>query len=258
MPPFRRNGPIRSNLRLSGGTTAPPSAAKGPTTGLNRSRPARPAPKMGIGKNKPAPSGLGASPQPGAAKPVQQPAPLPWDAAAANQVNASQKSLGNAEANLSSQWSQRQQYYGLDGPWADYKTNPYSQAALLQRSYDIANRSAITGSGRQLYAGSQVNARNFNTRQYSEGRNDLRLASQGDYLQFQQGLQAARDKHREAVAESEWNRVNAGLEAGPEPAPAPAKGGGKKKGGKKKGKGGKGKPKRPKIRAHVGRGRKAR
>lgn len=220
---------------ITGGTSAPRSAAGGPTTGLNQRRPAN-RNRTGLSGNRPAQApqaGLDQAPQPGAAK-VAQPALLPWDVAAANSISASGQSRDNALTSLDSQWTQRQQHYGLEGPWADYTTNPYSQAALLQRSYDIANRSAVTGSGRMLYSGSQINARNANTRQFNEGRDQLQRAAASDFAEYQGARTRTGDEYREAVAEAEWDRVNAGVTAGPPPAgaPGPKK---QKQGGKRKG-----------------------
>jgi hypothetical protein len=220
----RRSG-IKRNIS-TGGTAAPRSAARGPTTGL---APNGRAGKTGLAQNEPAPAGrrggLDAAPQPGAPSAVAQPTLMPWDMAAQNQIAGAGKSLNDTLAGLDSQWAQRQQAYGLEGPWADYTTNPHSQAALLQRSYDIANRAAKTGAGYNLYSGSQVNARNFNTRGFNEGRDQLQRAAAEDFLQYQSGRTRAEDEYRESIADAEMDRINAGLAAPLDSAGAP--GGGK-------------------------------
>ena len=245
---MNRRNQIKHNI-ATGGTAAPRSAARGPTTGLG---PNSRAGKTGLAPNKPAsvpsaPGGLDAAPQPGAPA-VAKPTLMPWDLAAQNQIAGAGKSLNDSLAGLDSQWAQRQQYYGLEGPWADYATNPYSQAALLQRSYDIANRSAITGSGYNLYSGSQVNARNANTRDFSEGRDQLQRASAEDFGRYQSSRLGAENEYRERLAEAEWDRVNAGLESPYDPAGEP---------GGERGKG-KGRKQRIKRNIGVGRGRVAR
>lgn len=65
--------------------------------------------------------------------------------------------------------------YGLGQYGADAATNPYSRAALLQKSYDQNQRrtqNAMAASG-QLYSGSTQNARNFNTGNYGQARDSL-------------------------------------------------------------------------------------
>lgn len=162
--------------------------------------------------------GFGQSPAP---QPQQQASgPMPWDVAAANQEAGALAKRNNTLTGLNAGWGRTQQEYGLEGPWADYASNPFSRAALLQRSYDNAKRGTLNGAGNQLYAGSYVNSQNQNTHQFSLGRNELQNAyanAQAEYISKQQ---EAENAYNESLAEAAWNRVNAGLQSQPEPMPA--------------------------------------
>lgn len=156
---------------------------------------------------------------PGAPAAPQQPL-MPWDLAAANDEAGAQKRLSNTLTGLDSNWLRTQQDFGLEGPWADAASNPYSRSALLQRSYDNAKRGAMNSAGQQLYAGSYVNSQNANTHQFNLGRDEMQKA----YAQANAGYigerQAAQDQFGESINQAQWDRVQAGLESPLEPAPA--------------------------------------
>jgi hypothetical protein len=145
---------------------------------------------------------------------------MPWDVGAANSEAGALNKRNNAMAGLQSNWLRTQQEFGLEGPWADYASNPYSRAALLQRSYDSAKRGTTNSAGHNLYAGSFINAQNQNTHQFDLGRDELQKGyaqSQAEYIANQQ---RAEDEYNESLAQAGWDRVNAGLQAEPEPMPA--------------------------------------
>lgn len=203
---------------ITGGTSAPASAAKSYTTGVGKTQV---APNPGtLGQNRPA-QGLSVAPQSGAPPPVQAQPVMPWDVAAANSEADAVQGRNNALTGLGSGWLRKQQEYGLEGPWADYASNPYSRASLLQRSYDNAKRGSLNTAGNQLYAGSYVNAQNSNTHNFNLGHDELQKAYDSDYAQYQGGRQAAEDQYRSELAQAGWDRVNAGLSMEPEPAPVP-------------------------------------
>jgi hypothetical protein len=229
-----RRAQIAQNIRpggaRNGGTTAPPSAARGATTGIGGGQV---APNPGrVGRAQ----GLGAPPQPGAPAPVQpQPAAapvLPWDVGAANDEAGALKQLNGSLAGLGSQRLLAAQEYGLEGPWADYASNPYSRSALLQRSYDNAKRGTRNSAGRGIYAGSYINAQNQNTHGFDMGRDELQKGYAHIGAELTERELGARNAYQEALSQAAWNRVNTGLASEPEPMPvpgqAPAGGGGKK------------------------------
>jgi len=210
-----RKAAIKRNI--SGGTTAPPGAAKSHTTGLGAGQPAPNPGKLGQAQ------GLSAAPQPGTAAPVQPQKPLmPWDLQAANSEAGSQRKLANDVTGLDAGWFRAQQEYGLEGPWADPASNPTSRAALLQRSYDNAKSGAMNSAGRNLYAGSYINAQNSNTHQFTLGRDELQKGYGQANAEYVAGKARAEDEAREAMNQAGWERINAGLEAPLEPAPAGA------------------------------------
>lgn len=83
--------------------------------------------------------------------------------------------LQNAITGVESQRRELGINYGLGEMGGSVVSNPYSRAALLQKSYDQNQRrtqNAMAAAG-QLYSGSTQNARNFNTGNYSQGRDSL-------------------------------------------------------------------------------------
>jgi hypothetical protein len=124
-------------------------------------------------------------------------------------------------AGLQSNWLRTQQEFGLEGPWADYASNPYSRAALLQRSYDGARRGTTNSAGHNLYAGSFINAQGQNTHQFDLGRDELQKGYAQQNAEYISNRQRAEDEYNEAIAQAGWDRVDAGLQTEPEPMPGP-------------------------------------
>lgn len=177
----------------------------------------------GLGQARPA-----QAPAPGPANPgvAPQGTPMPWDLAASQGENNAQRNYGNTLAQIGSNWALTQQEYGLEGPYADASSNPYSKAALLQRSYDNARRGTTNSAGLQLYAGSTVNAQNANTFHYNEGYDSLQKGFARAGAEKISAEQAAQERLQSAAEEANWRRIEAGLQAEPEAAAAPAPGGG--------------------------------
>jgi len=142
---------------------------------------------------------------------------MPWDAAAANSEAGALNKRNNAMAGAQSSWLRTQQEFGLEGPWADYASNPYSRSALLQRSYDAARRGTTNSAGHNLYAGSFINAQNQNTHQFNLGRDELQKGYAQANAEYIANQQRAEDEYNEGIAQAGWDRVNAGLQAEPEP-----------------------------------------
>jgi len=173
--------------------------------------------RQGLGQNRalngPAsPSGAGSPP------PQQNPGqPMPWDVGAANSEAGALNKRNNAMAGLQSGWLRSQQEFGLEGPWADYASNPYSRAALLQRSYDAARRGTTNSAGHNLYAGSFINAQNQNTHQFDLGHDELQKGYAQANAEYVANQQRAEDEYNGDIVQAGWDRVNAGLQAEPEP-----------------------------------------
>lgn len=179
---------------------------------------------------------------------------MPWDVQSANDEAGALKRRNDTLTSLDASHLRSQQDFGLEGPWADYATNPYSQAALLQRSYDTAQRgskNSYAGQG-QLYAGSLVNANNTNTHQFQLGRNDLQKRAAEDFARYQSERTGAEDAYNEAVSQARWGRIEAGLGEEPDASAAPAGGGGRRLAKKPQQN-----QRQNQIRANVSKGRKA-
>lgn len=229
---------------LSGGTTAPRSAAGGPRTGLGQARPA-PRPKLGLGQNRPAAapiaSGPGASPAPAG------PAPTPWDSRYEQTVSGANRSYLNANVNFDLAEQGAKQDFGLDPGFNDYQSNPYSRAALLQQSYLNANRGTMNSAGLQLYSGSTSNRLSANRSANAQGRDQLAKAYRDALGEISTGRAKAAEAKAEATQQAYWDRIEAAEGSEPEAAAAPEAGGGQRKRKRKH-------PHQP----AVGRGRKAR
>ena len=204
----------------NGGLTAPPGAGKGNTTGLgNAQRPVNP-----VGQNQVVPRPIQGGARNVGGKPAAPGAPqkpaMPWDLAAANQEAGAQKQLANTTTGLDANWLRTQQAFGLEGQWADAASNPYSRASALQRSFDSARRGVTNSAGQGLYSGSFINAQNENTHQFNLGRDQLQKEYDQANAEYVGGKQNANDEYLEAINNAMWQRVNTGLQAPPEPAPA--------------------------------------
>lgn len=231
----------------SGGTTAPRQAGRGPTTGLNRNRPARPAPRLGLGGNRPAPaggkgggpSGSGGGPA-GAASPH---APPPWDSRFESTVGNARAAHQRTSRGLDRSKRAVEQDYGLAPGYNDYQANPFSRAALLQDAFKRGNR-AITGSaGYQLYSGSTGNKLASNRRDYGQQRHELESEYQRELREIAERRAESREQREEDITDATYDRNVAAEETDLDPdavgPPSKKKGAGKPKPkrGKKRGRG---------------------
>lgn len=226
---LKRAATIRAGLAKrrtgSGGTTAPPPKPGAPYVGPARGF------KQGISPGRPAnPKGQSAGQYAAPAAPPAAPpqAPMPWDVAASNDEAAAERKRDNAQTGLSAGWLRSEQDYGLQGPWADYKTNPYSQAALLQRQYQNAQQGTKNSyaAGGHLYSGALLRAREGNTTAFDQSRDQLVRSRDDAFAKNQAERVGADDAYNEAKGEAGWRRVNAGIAEEPDATAAPA---GKKK-----------------------------
>ena len=144
---------------------------------------------------------------------------MPWDIAAANDEADAQRRLSNTLTSLDAGWIGAEQEFGLAPGFNDPASNPYSRAALLQRSYNNAKSGTLNSANNQLYSGSYINAQNTNTHNFQLGSDELARARNQAYAEYIGNRQHAQDEYNEALSNAAWARIQAGLESEPEPGP---------------------------------------
>lgn len=229
---------VVSKARSSAGAiTAPKSAAGGPTTGLGVGR-AVPQPKKapspyavpsaGLKSAAAAISGTSFSDVHPAASPAAPYTGTPWSSAEELSNAGADAKYAAALTNLGYKKLATEREYGLDQGFNDYKANPYSRAALLEQTYQRANRASgnSLASMGQLYSGASQNAETYNRENNSQERNALestyRKALQG-YTDEEAAAKATREEEKAAA---KWKAIEAASNADLEPEAAPAGGGG--------------------------------
>lgn len=228
----------------SGGTTAPRSAAKGPRLGQNHPAHGR----IGLGGAKPVagPGVIAGGGAGGGAAPVAY-KPTPWNSKAEEIVNAARRGYLGSQTNFDLAEQEAKQDYGLDQGFNDYKANPYSRAALLEQSYQNANRGTMNSAGLQLYSGSTSNALGSNRSTLDLNRNNLANSYREALGEITAGRTKAAEEKAEKERQAEWERIEAAEAQEPEGEASPpgggqgggsGGGGGKKAKGKSKGGGG--------------------
>jgi hypothetical protein len=150
--------------------------------------------------------------------------PMPFDAGYESQVANINRDLQNTLGQTTYEEQQAKQEYGIDDP-----SNPYSRAALLQRSYEqgqtgATNQYAASG---QLYSGALQNARTENTFQLGAQQDALQRGYQDLLNQLAQRRTAAQQSAGESTSLALNERIARALEArtedpGPPPMAAPA------------------------------------
>lgn len=119
-------------------------------------------------------------PRPAAAKPAAPAAPaapapqqntfLPQTPQYGAAINAAQRNQTLGLAGLAAQEAQANQAYGFTNP-----NDPYSKAALLQKSYENQKRATLTGmASGHLYSGSLQRGQDLNQERYNQGFHALR------------------------------------------------------------------------------------
>ena len=203
--------------------------------GLGAARPAH-RPRIGLGQAHPAPAGHPGSGggAPGAPASPAGPAPTPWSSKAQQIVAGAQKSYLNSTANFDLAEQQAKQDYGLDPGFNDYKSNPYSRAALLQQNYLDANRGTMNSAGLQLYSGSTSNRLGANRSGYDQNRDALTKTYRDALGEISAKRTEAAEAKAEKEQEAEWGAIEAAEGAPLDSSAAPASGGGNKKQRRKK------------------------
>lgn len=205
----------------NGGVTAPKTAAKGPTTGIGNNTSINPAhPNYVPAVPKPQPSPAISAPPPGVPYSA-----APWDSAEQLSDAGADAKYNNALLNAGYKKTAYETEYGLDPGFNDFKANPYSRAALLEQSFQRANRASgnsLAASG-QLYSGASQNAETYNREHDAQERNAL----EGTYRKALQGVNeeeaGALSTREEEKAAAKWKAVEAAGAAELEPTTAPGK-----------------------------------
>ena len=94
---------------------------------------------------------------------------MPWDAQAQREATGLRNEAGDTSATLAARYNRAQQELGF-GAGA---SNPYSQAAQLQKGFEANKRGITNTAGANLYAGSTVNAQSAARSQYDTGQKKL-------------------------------------------------------------------------------------
>lgn len=156
------------------------------------------------------------------------PTPMPWDSAYEQSVGNARAKYNNALINAGLAQTTAQQEYGLDTGFNDYQANPYSRAALLEQSFQRANRGSTNSyaSSGQLYAGSLSNALTANRSSYGESRDSLEKTYRAALQEIEDRKTQARNDMNDEIAGAGWDRVSAAsaadLQPDTSPAPKPA------------------------------------
>ena len=214
----------------SGGITAPRAR-----TGLGQARPV-PAYKAGVGSGRLVPH-TGASPAaPTAPAPAPGPRPTPWSAAYEQSLGNSGKTYADTIASLGLKEQAAKQDFGLDPGFNDYKSNPYSRAALLEQSFQTANRGSVNSAGLQLYSGSTSNHLAANRSTNDANRDSLMKTYAAALQEITDARTEAAQRKAEDDANATWKSVEDAEEEPLDSETAPAGAGkkGKGKGGRKK------------------------
>lgn len=215
----------------TGGTSAPRSAARGGASGLgNRQQLTGQWNPKGESSKTAYAKGLGAAPSlaPGAAAPANF-SPTPWSSKYEQRVAGANKKYLDASGNFDLNEQIAKQDFGLDPGFNDYKSNPNSRAALLEQSFQTANRGTMNSAGLQLYSGSTSNRLGANRSNNAVDRDALAKAYSEALGEINTGRAKAKEQKDEEAREAYWNSIGEAEGSEPEAEAAPA-GGSKSKG----------------------------
>lgn len=143
----------------------------------------------------------GSLPTAGPSTPRSQPPGPPLDPLYTEQLGLNQRGLDTAMAGIGYGRTQIGQEYGYDPSGNLNPSNPFSRAALLQRSYQQGQAGTTTtmAAGGQLYSGAHQRNLDEGTHRYAASEDALKRAAAQAY----QGL-----TEREAQALSEYEQGN--------------------------------------------------
>lgn len=152
---------------------------------------------------------------------------LPWNAASAGQQAAIQRSLTDTQGIYNRQLGELSSAYGFSTPGLTDQagnaitqdiSNPYSKAAILQKTYDqrkmgVGNSYAAQG---QLYAGSLSNAYKGQEENYLQNRSGLETDYKNRVQDLLDRRKEAGNQANERLAGIESDRVSQGLANAPD------------------------------------------
>ena len=172
--------------------------------------------RRNIGQNRPAN-------QPRPQQPRRPGTPIPFNLATQNAINEGRTQRDQTLAGLRVQGLATQQAYGLEGPFADAATNPYSRAAQLQKSYEQAQRGNLNSSAAagQLYAGSFQNARQATRADLDQKMDSLWKDYNADRFETRQEGIEARQDFRTLKANAPFEAIADALKEDPEAMASP-------------------------------------
>lgn len=149
-----------------------------------------------------------------------QPDPsLPFNAEYDTTVSGLARNRNVALQNNAYERQQTQANYGFDNPLA----NPYSKAALLQRSYDQFNKGAINGAAAsgQLYSGSTQTGLDEGLFNFGQEYNAQQSAYQNDLRGLTDADLAANTEYNDGLQNAEAKRLADALSTDVAPGAAP-------------------------------------
>ena len=167
-------------------------------------------------------AGVAQNPTPPVSTPPAPPQAVsapPLDPSYDSRLGVINREYGDTLAELQNRETQTRQEYGLDDP-----TNPYSRAALLQKTYENRNRGTVNSMAArgQLYAGATQNALNSNRGAYDQDYDLLRRAQDSTLAEIIAGRRRAATTKEGLMGEAEEARLLRALEAAQnQPAPSP-------------------------------------
>lgn len=120
-------------------------------------------------------------------RPQRQASPMPFDARAENDKAAAQRNYDAGMASLQTQRQAIQQSYGFDD-----RSNPFSQAAMLENAYKNNRNATLNSYARsgQLYSGSLSNQRYTDAQNFGRSYDEL-TRNYEQALQSNQGEQTS-------------------------------------------------------------------
>lgn len=155
------------------------------------------------------------------AQPAPQPSYMtPYSAQADTSIAGLQQNYGDSMANSAYQEQQAKQAYGLEPGYNDPLTNPYSKAALLEQSYNNAQRSNTNNYAArgQLYSGSLTNAQNTASGGYLQNRAGLQQQQQDTLYGINQQRLAAQRALEQGSAQASAGALSDALQTPIQPA----------------------------------------
>lgn len=144
-------------------------------------------------------------PQP---KPPRQTSVLPWDARYESEVARANATRNNALSGLTRQRQATEQSYGYND-----SSNPFSQARMLQQSYETTRNQSLNSMARsgQLYSGALQNRRSLDRQNFNQADDALRRAYDSAIQDNNAGQMQAEQDRLDTVREAETSRLERAL-----------------------------------------------